>query len=130
LLGDALGRVGDGWGIDDRGQIQFAAPRGRGGFSRPHHAGLPGTSTGQRPMGNDSPVLPACRQTQFVTMTLWVDAWQMQCCGEPFRLGSPVAWTVREADPDWLEAVLGAGAAPGVNGAEEHHGGIQARRRA
>ena len=75
-------------------------------------------------MGNDSPVLPACRQTQFVIMTLWVDAWQVQCCGEPFRLGSPVAWTVREADPDWLEAVLGAKAASGVDGAEEHHGGL------
>ncbi len=57
-------------------------------------------------------------------MTLWVDAWQVQCCGEPFRLGSPVAWTVREADPDWLEAVLGAKAASGVDGAEEHHGGL------
>lgn len=57
-------------------------------------------------------------------MTLWVDAWQMQCCGEPFRLGSQVAWTVGEAGPDWLEAVLGAEASPGVDGAEEHHGGI------
>jgi hypothetical protein len=57
-------------------------------------------------------------------MTLWVDAWQMQCCGEPFRLGSQVAWTVGEADPDWLAAVLGAETAPGVGGAEEHHGGI------
>lgn len=59
-----------------------------------------------------------------MTVTLWVDAWQMQCCGEPFRLGSQVAWTVGEADPDWLEAVLGAETSPGVDGAEEHHGGI------
>lgn len=57
-------------------------------------------------------------------MTLWIDAWQMQCCGEPFRLGSQVAWTLREADLDWLQAVLGAGTSPGVDGAEEHHGGI------
>ena len=57
-------------------------------------------------------------------MTLWVDAWQMQCCGEPFRLGSQVAWTVGEADPKWLGAVLGAEMSPGVDGAEEHHGGI------
>ena len=54
-------------------------------------------------------------------MTLWVDAWQMQCCGEPFHLGSQVAWTVREADPDWLQAVLGAAASLAVEGAEEHH---------
>ncbi len=40
------------------------------------------------------------------------------------RLGSPVAWTLREADPDWLQAVLGTERSPGVDGAEEHHGGI------
>lgn len=59
-----------------------------------------------------------------MTKTLWVDAWQMQCCGEPFHLGSQVAWTLGETDPDWLEAVLGAEVSPGVDGAEEHHGGI------
>jgi hypothetical protein len=55
-------------------------------------------------------------------MTIWVDGWQMQCCGEPFRLGSQVAWTLRAADPDWLEAVLGAQQI--VDAAEEHHGGV------
>ena len=39
-------------------------------------------------------------------MTIWVDGWQMQCCGEPFRLGSQVAWTLRAADPDGLEVSL------------------------
>ena len=55
-------------------------------------------------------------------MTIWVDGWQMQCCGEPFRLGSQVTWTLRAADPDWLEAVLGAQQI--VDAAEEHHGGV------
>ena len=55
-------------------------------------------------------------------MTIWVDGWQMQCCGEPFRLGSQVAWTLRAADPDWLEAVLGAQQI--ADAAEEHHGGV------
>ena len=27
-------------------------------------------------------------------MTVWVDSWQMQCCGEPFCRGSQVAWTL------------------------------------
>jgi len=57
-------------------------------------------------------------------MTIWVDAWQLQCCGEPFRVGSRVAWTLRDAGPDWLETVLGAEAARAVDAAEEHHGGV------
>jgi hypothetical protein len=57
-------------------------------------------------------------------MTIWVDSWQMQCCGEPFRLGSQVAWTLRAADPDWLEAILGADTQQAVDAAEEHHGGV------
>jgi hypothetical protein len=57
-------------------------------------------------------------------MTVWVDSWQMQCCGEPFRLGSQVAWTLRGADPDWLEAVLGPDGQQTVDAAEEHHGGV------
>jgi hypothetical protein len=66
---------------------------------------------------------PAARLWQ-VSMTIWVDAWQMQCCGEPFRIGSTVAWTLRDASPDWLETVLGAEAARAVDAAEEHHGGV------
>jgi hypothetical protein len=57
-------------------------------------------------------------------MTVWVDSWQMQCCGEPFRLGSQVAWTLGGADPDWLEEMLGADAQQAVDAAEEHHGGV------
>jgi hypothetical protein len=55
-------------------------------------------------------------------MTVWIDGWQMQCCGEPFRLGSQVAWTLGAADPDWLEAMLGA--LQTVDAVEEHHGGV------
>lgn len=54
-------------------------------------------------------------------MTIWVDDWQMQCCGQPFTVGSTVSWTLRPADPEWLEAVLGADAAGEVDAAEEHH---------
>jgi hypothetical protein len=47
----------------------------------------------------------------------------MQCCGEPFAVGSGVSWRLRDADQDWLQTVLGARAA-GVDAAEEHHGGV------
>jgi hypothetical protein len=57
-------------------------------------------------------------------MMIWVDGWQMQCCGEPFRLGSQVAWTLRAADPDWLAATLGSDAQQAVDAAEDHHGGV------
>ena len=57
-------------------------------------------------------------------MTVWVDSWQMQCCGEPFHVGSPVTWTLGDAGPEWLEATLGADARHTVDAAEGHHGGV------
>lgn len=63
------------------------------------------------------------RNTDTVDLTVWVDGWQMQCCGEPFAVGSRVSWTLGDVDTEWLGAVLGARAA-GVTAAEEHHGGL------
>ena len=57
-------------------------------------------------------------------MTVWVDNWQMQCCGKPFNIGSRVAWTLKRVDTDWLATVLGADTANMVDAAEEHHGGL------
>ena len=54
-------------------------------------------------------------------MVVWVDGWQMQCCGEPFRVGSEVSWPLREADSDWLTSILGSDTASTVGAAEEHH---------
>ena len=51
---------------------------------------------------------------------MWVDNWQMQCCGEPFRVGSRVSWSVLDADQQWLSDMLGPAAAE-VTVAEEHH---------
>jgi hypothetical protein len=55
-------------------------------------------------------------------MTVWVDAWQMQCCGSNFGVGSRVSWTLADADTDWLTTVLGDDVT--VDAAEEHHGGV------
>jgi len=57
-----------------------------------------------------------------VGLVVWVDDWQMQCCGEPFRIGSEVAWTVSEADGAWLAGMLGPDAQGTVDAAEDHHG--------
>jgi hypothetical protein len=42
-------------------------------------------------------------------MTVWVDAWQLQCCGKPFGVGSRVSWTLAGRVPSWVIAALGAG---------------------
>jgi hypothetical protein len=55
-------------------------------------------------------------------MLVWVDAWQMQCCGEPFRVGARVTWTLRAPDNDRLAMILGPDVK--VDAAEEHHGGV------
>lgn len=57
-------------------------------------------------------------------MTVWVDSWQMQCCGDPFRRGSKVTWTLRDADPGRFAAMLGPFVRRTVEAAEEHHGGV------
>ena len=45
----------------------------------------------------------------------------MQCCREPFHLGSEVGWTLGPLTRSGLQ-VLGSGRP--VDAAEEHHGGV------
>lgn len=60
-----------------------------------------------------------------VSVLVWVQGWQMQCCGDPFTVGDEVEWTL-DADPDtdWLEAALGTDLASRIAYAEDHHGGL------
>ena len=59
------------------------------------------------------------------SLLVWVDAWQMQCCGDPFSVGSRIEWTLyEESDREWLIAVLGDDLAAEVTHGEEHHGGL------
>ncbi|MFG3439575.1 DUF6578 domain-containing protein [Nonomuraea sp. NPDC047897] len=62
-------------------------------------------------------------------MIVWVDGWQLQCCGDPFGVGTRVSWRLRPADRGWLADVLGE-AADDVQWAEERHGdaGTDGRR--
>ncbi|WP_158610889.1 DUF6578 domain-containing protein [Micromonospora endolithica] len=55
---------------------------------------------------------------------VWVDDWQMQCCGEPFAVGDRVSWRLRDLDPEWPGLVLGSDLTAGVDQAEEHHGRV------
>jgi hypothetical protein len=57
-------------------------------------------------------------------MTVWVEDWQMQCCGQPFAVGSTVSWTLRTTGCDGLAAVLGERVAQTVDAVEEHHGRV------
>ncbi|MFE7098940.1 DUF6578 domain-containing protein [Streptomyces erythrochromogenes] len=54
-------------------------------------------------------------------MTVWVDDWQMQCCGENFAPGDVVAWQLLEADPEDYAEVIGQDLAAGIDFCEEHH---------
>jgi hypothetical protein len=54
-------------------------------------------------------------------LTVWVDDWQLQCCGEAFRTRSRVTWRLVEPERDELEAMLSPQDAAAVTHREEHH---------
>lgn len=53
--------------------------------------------------------------------TVWVNEWQLRCCGDPFDVGAWVEWHVVPPDTAWLTDLLGAAVAATVVGTEEHH---------
>ncbi|WP_418957964.1 DUF6578 domain-containing protein [Streptomyces tritici] len=57
-----------------------------------------------------------------MTVTVWVDDWQMQCCGESFGPGDVVSWELIEADPEDYADLVGDEVAAGIGFREEHHG--------
>ncbi len=57
-----------------------------------------------------------------VLRRVWIDGWQIQCCGDPFRVGQHVQFsTTSEADREFLDAVLGEDGAAAVTDYEDHH---------
>ncbi len=54
---------------------------------------------------------------------VWVEAWQFQCCGDPFSIGSTVHWDLGPADGEWIARLLGPDRAKQVRLVEEHHEG-------
>ncbi|MFJ6510160.1 DUF6578 domain-containing protein [Streptomyces sp. NPDC091406] len=57
-----------------------------------------------------------------MTVTIWVDDWQMQCCGEDFTSGGLVSWSLMKADPEDYVDIVGAERADEIDFHEEHHG--------
>jgi len=63
-------------------------------------------------------------QTAVVDMTVWVDDWQMDCCGEPFSVGSQVSWTIGRESSDWLRRILGENTDVKIDAFEDRHVGL------
>ena len=54
---------------------------------------------------------------------VWIDAWEQQCCGEPFRAGGAVSWEANERPgAEWVAMRLGPDWAARIRFAQEHHG--------
>jgi hypothetical protein len=60
-----------------------------------------------------------------VDVTVWVDEWQFDCCGEPFGVGSVVSWRIGPTS-DFLADMLGPGAGVTIDAFEDHHIGLPA----
>jgi hypothetical protein len=63
--------------------------------------------------------------TDRVDVTVWVDEWQFDCCGEPFGVGSVVSWRIGPTS-DFLADMLGPGAGVTIDAFEDHHIGLPA----
>lgn len=53
---------------------------------------------------------------------VWVYAWELACCGDPFADGDVVTWTLfPHEDQDYLGTVLGQDTAASIGYFERHH---------
>ncbi|WP_240802387.1 DUF6578 domain-containing protein [Streptomyces sp. A0642] len=57
-----------------------------------------------------------------MALTILVDDWQMQCCGDAFAPGGVVSRTLLEADPEDYADVVGSERADEIDFCEERHG--------
>ena len=57
-----------------------------------------------------------------LTLTIWVDDWQIQCFGQSFAPGDVLSWTLMEVDPEDYADVVGGERADEIDFREEHHG--------
>lgn len=60
-----------------------------------------------------------------MTLSIWVDGWQMQCCGGRFAPGDVVSWTLLEVEPEDYADVVGSERADEIDFCEEHHGQVE-----
>lgn len=48
----------------------------------------------------------AAGDAQFPWKGVYVEDWQLDCCGEPFAVGSQVSWTLIQDECSWIKAIL------------------------
>jgi hypothetical protein len=57
-----------------------------------------------------------------VARYVWIDSWQMQCCGDEFSVGSMVTWSATPVtDRSWFESFLEQDTAALITHHGEHH---------
>jgi len=52
---------------------------------------------------------------------VWVDAWQQDCCGDHWAIGSSVSWTVEPPNREYLDPLFAPGAGVTIDWHEERH---------
>ena len=59
---------------------------------------------------------------------VWLEAWQVQCCGTTFEVGSHVDWEAGRHQGDaFVRRVLGEDLSSSIDFVEDHHGQIDDR---
>lgn len=59
----------------------------------------------------------------LMVIRVWVDEWQMACCGDPFHVGGGVEWTLlTESGAENLPDVLDVDTVDSINYRQDHHG--------
>lgn len=57
---------------------------------------------------------------------MWVEGWQIRCCGTPFGVGSQVEWEAGAVRDDaFLRVALGEDLASSIDYCEDHHGQVE-----
>jgi len=36
---------------------------------------------------------------------VYIESWQMQCCGKPFKIGDRIEWTACKWEDDWVDPI-------------------------
>lgn len=63
------------------------------------------------------------QMAKTVLRRMWVDGWQLECCGDPLRVGESVdVVTTTEVDREFLGVVLGESDAAGITDYDDRHG--------
>ena len=71
------------------------------------------------------PMSVSAQNDTVVTKIIWMDAWEFECCGEPFEVGSRVKWilgVVDQSDKERFATLLGEADASRLTHHETHHG--------